>query len=224
VSAPASAAHADLDRLDLADLERRCAESLADQAADAAHDLAHVRRVVASAKALAAAEGGHPAVVVPAAWLHDCVSVPKSSPLRAQASRLAADEAVRRLAAWGYPEAHLPEVHHAVAAHSFTAAIEPRTREAQVVQDADRLDALGAVGIARTLMLGGAMGRPLYDEADPFCERRPPDDAASTIDHFYTKLLHLAGTMRTASGRAEAERRTAVLRRFLDDLRRELPT
>jgi uncharacterized protein len=71
-------------------------------------------------------------------------------------------------------------------------------------------------------MLGGALGRPLYDAADPFCERRAPDDARATIDHFYTKLLGLADTMQTAAGRAEAARRTAYLRGFLDELRREL--
>ncbi|MBV9879219.1 MAG: HD domain-containing protein [Gemmatirosa sp.] len=208
----------------LADWERRFAVHLASAAAnaDAAHDVEHVRRVVANARRLAAAEGAPLDVVIPAAWLHDCVHVPKSSPDRARASALAAAEAARLLGDWGYPSALIPHVAHAVEAHSFTAGIAPRTVAARVVQDADRLDALGAVGIARTLMLGGAMGRPLYDPADPFCERRAPDDRASTIDHFYTKLLHLADRMQTAAGRAEAERRTATLHAFLDALRGEL--
>lgn len=190
--------------------------------ADPAHDRLHVERVAATAKALARAEGADLAVVVPAAWLHDCVQVPKGSPDRSRASRMAADAAGAWLRAAGYPAELVPAVEHAIHAHSFSANVEPRTREAEVVQDADRLDALGAVGIARTLMLGGAMGLPLYDAAEPIPRARTPDDRRSVVDHFFTKLLHLEGRMRTAAGRAEAARRTASMRAWLEDLAREL--
>ena len=175
-----------------------------------------------AAQALATAEGARREIVLPAAWLHDCVTVPKDSPQRAAASRLAAAQAAAWLREWGWPEALLPEIAHAIEAHSFTAAIAPRTVEAKVVQDADRLDALGAVGLARCLMLGGALGRPLYAADDPFCERRAPDDSAAGVDHFYSKLLKLEATMQTASGRSEAQRRTEFLRQFLAELRRNL--
>ncbi|MBL9214768.1 MAG: HD domain-containing protein [Opitutaceae bacterium] len=206
----------------LREIESRCAALLAAPAGDAAHDLGHVRRVVANARRLARQEGARREIVIPAAWLHDCVTVPKDSPRRAQASRLAAAEAVRRLRAWGYDERLLPRIAHAIEAHSFSARLAPRTREARVVQDADRLDALGAVGLARCLMLGGALGRPLYLDADPFCRRRRPDDRLACVDHFFTKLLGLEKTMRTSGGRREARRRTELLRRFLAELRREL--
>lgn len=186
--------------------------------ADVAHDAEHIRRVVTNARRLAAATGADVAVVVPAAWLHDCVRVAKNSPLRAQASRLAADAAAEFLRAEGYPAEHIAAIAHAIAAHSFSAGIAPQTLEAQVVQDADRLDALGAVGIARCLMLGGAMGKPLYDTSEPLPVTRPPNDGAYVIDHFYTKLLGLAATMQTAPGRTEAERRTSLMRAFLDEL------
>lgn len=208
--------------VDLADLEQRCVAALSAQGADAAHGLEHVRRVVMNARRLAAAEGARLEIVLPAAWLHDCVTVPKDSPQRAQASRLAAEQAVRRLREWDYPAALLADIAHAVEAHSFTAGIAPRTIEAKVVQDADRLEAIGAVGLARCLMLGGAMGRPLYAAEDPFCARRPPDDRASTVDHFYTKLLKLEGTMQTASGRREARTRTEFLKTFLTELKHEI--
>ncbi len=208
--------------MDMAELERRCGEKLAAAGGDAAHGLEHVRRVVTNARALAATEGARLEIVLPAAWLHDCVSVPKDSPLRAAASRLAAAQAVEWLREWGWPEVLLPDIAHAIEAHSFSAGIAPRTIEARVVQDADRLDALGAVGLARCLMLGGELGRPLYAAADPFCERRPPDDRAACVDHFYAKLLTLEDTMQTAGGRAEARRRTEFLRQFLAELRREL--
>lgn len=206
----------------LATLEARCRTVIGSLRADAAHDVAHVERVVANARALAAAEEARLEIVLPAAWLHDCVVVPKDSPERANSSRLAATEAVRLLEGWDYPADLLPEIAHAIEAHSFSAGIAPRTAEARVLQDADRLDALGAVGLARCLMLGGALGRPLYVGDDPFCTHRAPDDRRATVDHLYSKLFTLAATMQTASGRAEAERRTAFLRQFVDELGREL--
>ena len=187
---------------------------------DPAHDLAHVHRVVANARMLAAAEGADLSVVLPAAWLHDCVVVPKDSADRPRASRLAAAAAADFLAEAGYPAAHVPAIRHAIEAHSFSARIPPQTLEARVVQDADRLDAIGAIG--RTLMLGATRGKPLYDDAEPLPTTRPPDDARAVIDHFYTKLLRLAEMMQTATGRREGERRTALMRLYLDELSREL--
>lgn len=190
--------------------------------ADAAHDLQHIRRVVANARRLCAAENADWQTVMPAAWLHDCVIIPKSSPDRARASNLAARQAVEWLAAHSWPHAKLDEISHAIEAHSFTAGIVPLTKEARVLQDADRLDALGAVGLARTLMLGGELRRTLYQAEDPFCETRDADDAIYTLDHVYRKLLTLEGTMQTDAGRAEARQRTAFLRQFLDQLRDEI--
>jgi uncharacterized protein len=206
----------------LREWEQRFAEHVETVPADTAHDPEHVRRVVRQARRLAEIEGADLAVVIPAAWLHDCVHVPKSSPQRSQASRLAAMEAVRLLREWDYPEGQLDAIAHAIEAHSYSAGVTPRTIEAKVVQDADRLDALGAVGLARCLMLGAAMARPLYEPTDPFCEHRAPDDSVSCIDHLYTKLFRLAGTMQTSAGREEAERRTRVLHDYVAALAREI--
>ena len=211
--------------VDLVVLEQRCVAALSESVAsggDVAHDLGHIGRVVRNARALAAAEGARLDVVIPAAWLHDCVVVPKDSPQRSGASRLAAGLAVQWLRAWGWAEILLPEIAHAIEAHSFSAKLSPRTIEAKVVQDADRLDAIGAVGLARCLMLSGAMHRPLYASDDPFCEQRQADDEASAVDHFHTKLLSIESLMQTASGRREAQRRTEFLHLFLSELRREI--
>jgi len=189
---------------------------------DAAHDLEHIRRVVTNARRLAAAEGADWEVVMPAAWLHDCVIVPKSSPDRKRASQLAAAQAVAWLEEHQWALGKLENIAHAIAAHSFSAGIEPRTLEAKVLQDADRLDALGAVGLARTLMLGAEMKRDFYDVADPFSRNREADDSIYTLDHLYCKLLKLEGTMQTASGRNEAVRRTVFLRKFLEQLEDEI--
>lgn len=209
---------------DLSIWETRFADFLASRphAADAAHDDAHVQRVVANALLLAEVEGADTAVVLPAAWLHDCVIVPKDSLQRSQASRLAADAAGAFLAEAGYAPEKIPAVEHAIAAHSFSAGIPPQTLEAQVVQDADRLDALGAIGIARTIALGAQLGRPLYAPVEPFPVTRPASDAVSSIDHFYTKLLKLEAGMNTAAGRAEARRRSAFMQTFLQQLAHEI--
>lgn len=189
---------------------------------DAAHDREHLRRVVANARRLAVAENADLTVVLPAAWLHDCVTVPKDSPQRPFASTMAATAASSFLTWSGYPPFRIPAIAHAIMAHSFTANIAPLTIEARVVQDADRLDALGAIGLARCLMLNGQLGRPLYDPAEPFPTQRAADDTVSAIDHFYAKLLGLAATMTTAAGKAEAERRTLFLTQFLQQLSEEL--
>ncbi len=189
---------------------------------DAAHDAAHVQRVVHNAHHFAAAEGAELAIVLPAAWLHDCVHVAKDSPRRAIASQLAAETAVAFLHARDYPPQYLDAIAHAIAAHSFSAQIAPQTLEASVVQDADRIDALGAIGIARAFTTGGALGRPIYHQPDPFCQQRPPADHLASLDHFYTKLLKLAETMQTAVGRREAIVRSQFIRAYLAQLATEI--
>jgi len=189
---------------------------------DTAHDLAHIQRVVAAAKKLVTEEKAEEAVVIPAAWLHDCVVIPKNHPERSKASVLAADKATRFLRLSGYEALHLDSIHHAIVAHSYSAGIKPENIEAKIVQDADRLDALGAIGIARCLMVGGRLGRALYDPEDPFCDNRQPDDRAWTIDHFYKKLFRLPGSMQTTSGRMEAERRVEIMKLFVTELGREI--
>jgi uncharacterized protein len=186
--------------------------------ADPAHDITHVERVVANARLIADAEGADLAVVIPAAWLHDCVSYPKNHPDRALSSRHAATLAIDWLRGEGTPAALLPAIGHAIEAHSFSAGIAADTLEARVVQDADRLEALGAIGIARCLMVGGALGRPLYSDDDPFCDTREPDDQRFTIDHFYRKLFHVGETLHTAAARREAAARIEFMRAFLAQL------
>lgn len=190
--------------------------------ADPAHDLQHVKRVVATAKVLAVAEGGTLEIILPAAWLHDMVDIAKSDPRRNQASRLSAAAAADWLRAQSYPTEHLPAIVHAIEAHSFSAGIAATTLEAKIVQDADRLDGIGAIGIARCFATGGAMGRAFYDPADPFAAARPPDDAKGTVDHFYVKLFKTADSLTTGAGRAEGLLRAGVMRRYLEDLKREL--
>lgn len=190
--------------------------------ADPAHDISHVRRVVKNTMHLTVIEEANRMVTIPAAWLHDCVSVAKDSRFRQQASRLAAREGVKFLESIKYPAELIDEVFHAIEAHSFSANVETRSLEAKIVQDADRLEALGAIGIARCMLTGGSMGTALYEANDPFCERRDPDDRTYTLDHFYAKLFTLPATMKTEAGRVEAEKRVEYMKDFLQQLGDEI--
>ena len=98
----------------------------------------------------------------------------------------------------------------------------PATPLGRALQDADRLEALGAIGLLRCIATGVRMNGAWFDADDPWAEARPLDDARFSIDHFFTKLLRLPATMRTDAGRAEAERRAAFLREFLARLGDEL--
>lgn len=190
--------------------------------ADAAHDLNHVKRVVKTAKRLCQLESANVQVVVPSAWLHDCVTLAKDDPRRSQSSLLAADKAIAFLKRIDYPQQYHDAIHHAIHAHSFSARVTPETLEAKIVQDADRLDALGAIGVVRCLQVGTALGRPLYHAEDPFCQHREADDSRYTLDHFKQKLFTLADTMQTAAAREEARHRTRVMQDFLDQLAQEI--
>jgi uncharacterized protein len=207
--------------------ERRFSEKIEKEIAiegnDPAHDLAHFRRVVATAKHLSFGEKACLEIVIPAAWLHDLINVPKNDPRRSQASRLSAKAAIRFLENEGYPTSYLDEIAHAIEAHSFSAQIEPTTIEAQIVQDADRLDGLGAIGIARVFAVSGLLRRKLYHVDDPFhSSDRPLNDLEFTLDHFYQKLFKTASTLRTQAGREEGERRIKLMQRYLLELGREL--
>lgn len=196
-----------------------------DDESDASHDINHARRVRRSALDIAAGEGGgDERVIIAAAYLHDWINLPKNHPDRARASTLAAEAARPILASLGFDDASVEATCHAIAAHSFSAGIAPETLEAKALQDADRLEALGAIGLARTFAIAGQLGTRLFDGEDPFATARPLDDRRYCVDHFAVKLLRLPETMQTAAGRKLADRRAAVLRRFLAELAEELDT
>ncbi|MGX5723057.1 HD domain-containing protein [Shinella zoogloeoides] len=189
---------------------------------DGSHDAAHLIRVWKSARRIQAEEGGDLRLLAAAVLLHDCVAVEKNSPLRRQASRLAAEKASGLLAAEGWSEADVAAVAHAILTHSFSADIPPETLEAKILQDADRLDAIGMVGAARCFYIAGRMGSGLYDPLDPLAERRPLDDKAFAIDHFEVKLFRLADGFRTKAGARMAKARTERLRAIRDMLLDEI--
>jgi len=184
-------------------------------APDGAHDLNHVERVWRNAQALLVHYPQADALVVLAAcYLHDLVNVPKDDPRRSSASRLSAELARERLAALGFPADKLAAVAHAIEAHSFSAGVPATTLEARIVQDADRLDGLGAVGLARMFYIAGRMGSALAHGSDPLALDRQLDDKSYSLDHIEAKLARLPGMMQTDAGRRLAETRLATLTAF----------
>lgn len=190
---------------------------------DGAHDLGHLRRVWANCQTIAMDEpGADLQVLLPAAIFHDAVNLPKTHPDRAQASQASAKVAVDWLGTQAYPADKLDAVAHAIAAHSFSAGIEPTTVDARILQDADRLEALGALGIARMFHVAGATGGLLFDADDPLARHRPLNDRSFALDHLEVKLFRIVDTMKTATGRRIAEERAEWMASFRSRLLREI--
>ena len=201
------------------------AESRARDAArpspDPAHDTAHALRVALWTLRL----GGDDVAAreaVAAALLHDAVNPPKDSPDRALAGERSAALARGRLAALCFAPDAVERIADAIRDHGFSRGATPRSALGNALQDADRLEALGAIGLLRCISTGVRMGGAWFDGDDPWASSRPLDDTRFSVDHFFTKLLGLPATMRTAAGRVEAGRRAEHLRAFLAQLASEL--
>lgn len=191
---------------------------------DAAHDVAHFRRVWRTAQHLMEGLDVDALVILTACYFHDIVSLAKNDPQRSLASRMAAEKttAILRADFPHFPEERYPAVRHAIEAHSYSAGIAPQTPEAKIVQDADRLEALGAIGLARVFAVAGSLGVALFDSRDPFADGRELNDKRYALDHFRTKLLTLPATMQTEKGRALAQYNADYLVQFMAKISAEL--
>jgi len=189
---------------------------------DPAHDFEHIIRVYKNAQKLAKKEKANTKLVLAAVLLHDIVSFPKSDSRSKTSSTKSAIEAHKILKKYDYSDDEIKIVSDAIRDHSFSKGMVPRSIEGKVLQDADRLDALGAIGIARAFAVGGAEKRPFYSKHDVFCHIRKPDDQNWTLDHFYKKLLLLEKKMNTKTAKTEARRRTKIMKKFLNDLKKEI--
>lgn len=189
---------------------------------DPAHDYEHMMRVYKNAKKIAKHEKANTRLVLASVLLHDIVSFPKSDARSKYSSLKSAQAAKRILRKYSYTADEIEIIAGAISDHSFSRNRVPKTMEGKILQDADRLDALGAIGIARTFSVGGAENRPIYNVLDPFCRIREPDDKSWTVDHFYRKLLVLEKNMNTKFAKKEARRRTKILKEFLAELGREI--
>ena len=194
---------------------------------DGAHDVGHILRVLENARKIADGEraAGRTVdweVVAAAVLFHDAVNLPKDSPRRSEASAMAAELAVGFFRERGtFGEGRLDLVRRAIERHSFSRGESPESLEARIVQEADRLEATGAVGLARTFYVSATMEGQISHPTDPFAEERERDDTAYAIDHFFEKLLLLKDGFQTETGRRMADQRHEVLVGFLEQFSRE---
>ena len=195
---------------------------------DLAHDGEHVLRVYRWALRLAPEAGADLDLTGAAALVHDLVNVPKEHRDRPLGSELSAMASRGLLEAANYTALECEAIVEAVRTTSWSRGLAPTSAMGAVLQDADRLDAIGALGIARTFATAQAMSSRgqdsrFYDPEDPLARTgRPLNDRRQPVDHFYAKLLKLSETMHTPSAKAEAARRHARMERFLADLHSEL--
>lgn len=196
-------------------------EAQKEQSGDAAHDLSHLMRVALWTLKL----GGEkiiPREAVAAAFLHDLVNVPKNHPDRSKASEFSAAKARPILASLGFDSQSVERIAGAIRDHSFSRGSTPDSDLGKALQDADRLEALGAIGIMRVFSTGNRMGTKYFHPEDPWSQSRPLDDMKFSVDHFFTKLLKLPPTFHTEKGREEAARRAQTLEDFLQRTAEEL--
>ena len=191
---------------------------------DSAHDFEHVMRVYKNAQKRCILENANEKLVLSAALLHDIVSYSKSDKRSKLSSIQSAKKSEQILKKYDFSKDEIGIISDAMCDHSFSQNTTPRTLEGKILQDADRLDALGAIGIARVFATGGSLKRPFYNIDDPFCKTRTPDDKTWTVDHFFQKLLKLESLMNTKSGKIEAKKRTSTLKEFLKQLKQEIST
>ena len=189
---------------------------------DPAHDFEHVMRVYSNAKKISKQEKANQKLVLSATLLHDIVSYPKSSKRSKFSSIDSAKKSKLILKKYDFTVEEIIIVFDAIVDHSFSQNKIPQTLEGKILQDADRLDALGSIGIARVFATSGSLNRPFYNIDDPFCAKRNPDDNLWAVDHFFNKLLKLEFMMNTKSGKIEAKKRTKVLKEFLKQLKNEI--
>jgi uncharacterized protein len=191
---------------------------------DPAHDFEHTIRVYKNAKKICKKEKANEKLVLSAALLHDIVSYPKSDKRSKTSSIKSATKSKQILEKLDFSKEEIAIISDAIRDHSFSQNKIPKTLEGKILQDADRLDALGAIGIARVFATGGSLKRPFYKIDDPFCKKRIPNDKTWTVDHFFQKLLKLEPLMNTKSGKTEAKKRTKILKEFLNQLKQEIST
>lgn len=190
------------------------------EGADAVHDFDHVLRVLALAERLARKEGADLEIVWTATLLHDVA--------RGHEDRMVADHAqagaqIARRLLDGHPAEKIEAVAHAIAAHRFRSGPAPQTLEAKVLHDADKLDAIGAIGVARAFAFGGHEGQRLWGEVRPGYEETEETRHEHTPVHEYQiKLVKIQDRLLTPSAQAWARERHSFMVTFFERLEQEV--
>ncbi len=198
------------------------AARLACDGRNAGHDFGHVERVTRLASRLADSEPCNRTVLLASAALHELVNHPKHherSPLSGHDCAIAASNLLISL---DIDETTAKSVASCISQHGWSAGKVPTSLEAALLQDADRLDALGAIGLARCIATGVEMGAALFHPDDPFATDRLLDDRRYSLDHLARKLFRLPETFQSAAARRLAEPRVAFLRCYIEQIAHEL--
>ncbi len=189
---------------------------------DPSHDFQHVFRVFNLALQIGKKENADLDILIPAALFHDIVMYGKNHPNsknEADESANFAEKVLKNIK--DYPQPKIEKVVTCIKQCSFSKGIKPDLLESKILQDADRLEATGAISIMRTCSSGGQMNIPFYDPKDPFCAKGAVA-FRSDLDLFYMRLLKVEKGMHTKFAKQIAKRRTVFLKKFLNELRLEL--
>ena len=185
---------------------------------DPAHDFEHVMRVYRNAERICKNENGNKKLILSAVLLHDIIKIKNRKDSALKSARLSE----KILKENSFLDDEITIISDAIKEHSFSKCKIPSTIEGKILQDADRLDAIGAIGLARVFSFSGSNNRPFYDPKDPFSKNRNLNDNKWAIDHFYGKLLTLEQKMNTKTGKTIAKKRTKTLKDFLKELKNEI--
>lgn len=190
---------------------------------DVSHDLSHAKRVLLNAQRIAKNEKADLDIIVPSALFHDIIVYPKNSKKRYDSQKESAVFAEKILENIGsFPKSKISSVKDCIMECSFGKNILASTIESKILQDADRLEATGAIAIMRTFSSSGQMKRQFYDFDDPFCKKHKPDSMKFALDLFYERLLKVKDMMNTKSAKSIAKKRADFLKKFLSELKFEI--
>jgi uncharacterized protein len=189
---------------------------------DPAHDFEHIMRVYKNAEKICKTEKSNKKLVLISVLLHDIIKKSETDKRTKSSSSLSASKSIKILKKLKFSDNDISIVSEAIRNHSFTKNKISKSIEGRILQDADRLDAIGAIGIARVFSVSGAKNRQFYEPSDPFSKNRKMNDKKWALDHFFKKLLLLENVMNTKTGKIEAKKRTIVLKNYLDSLKKEI--
>ena len=189
---------------------------------DPSHDFEHIMRVYKNAEKICKTESVNKKLVLISVLLHDIVKKSQSRKSSKSSADLSAEKSLEILKKLNMSKLEINIITEAIRNHSFTKKKISKTIEGRILQDADRLDAIGAVGIARAFCVSGVKNRPFYNPNNPFAKKRTLNDKKWALDHFFKKLLLLENQMNTKFGKIEARRRTIILKKFIDNLKLEI--
>jgi len=192
-------------------------------AAESAHDFDHVLRVLAMAERLAHTEGADIEIVRAATLLHDIARADEDTS-GGDHAQMAAERAHAIVLARGATLQQADAIAHAITSHRFRSSTPPQTLEAKILFDADKLDSIGAIGVARAYQVSGALNQRMWSEVSPdaMATRDQRNSDHSAYAEFVVKLSKVRERLFTASARQIAEERHAYMAEFFARLGREI--